>query len=158
MVRRPIERTVEGDFRLQLSSDERELLRGLPAQLHALLDGDLDHPSLHRLFPPAHEHDAEAEAEYQDLVRDGLLADRREALRVLEETVDREHLREEELHAWLRAFNDLRLVFGTRLGMTQEVSAGDLDPRHPRAQEVDAYAYLTWLQQELVSAAASEPS
>lgn len=158
MVRPPIERTVEGDFRLDLSSDERDLLRGLPAQLRSLLDGDLDDPSLRRLFPPAHEDDAEAEAGYQRLVRDELLAGRREALQVLEGTVHRERLREEELHAWLRAFNDLRLVFGTRLGLTDEISARDLDPHHPQAQELTAYAYLTWLQQELVRAVAPEPS
>jgi hypothetical protein len=158
VVWRPIERALEGDFWLRLSSDERELLRRLPAELRSLLDGDPDDPSLRRLFPPAHEDDAEAEAGYQRLMRDELLAGRREALRALEGTVDRERLREEELHAWVAALNDLRLVFGTRLRVTNESCEGDLDPRHPRAHEKAVYAYLTCLQEELVGAIATEPA
>lgn len=150
----PIERTPEGDFRLLLPSHERELLRNLPSELCSLLEGDLDEPSLSRLFPPAHEDDAEAEAGYQRLVRAGLVADRRDALRVLEGTVDREHLLEEELHTWLRAVNDLRLVFATRLGVTTGVSAHELDERHRGTHELTAYAFLTWLQQELMTAVA----
>lgn len=155
---RPIERTREGDFRLRLSGDERELLRALPAQLRALLGADPDDPALRRLFPPAYEDDADGEVEYRRLMHEELLEGRRESLRVLEATAGRDRLGEEELDAWLGALNDLRLVLGTRLGVTEETYERDLDPNDPQAYELALYAYLTWLQDNVVEAlAAGEP-
>lgn len=110
-------------------------------------------PSLRRLFPPAHE-DPEHEEEYRGLVRDQLLTGRRRALATLEETVDRETLTAEEAEAWLTVLNDARLMLGTRLGVTEETDFGAVDPEKPDAQELAVYAYLTWLQGELVEAVA----
>lgn len=151
MFRRPIEPTPEGDFRLSLSTGERELLRELPSELLALLADEPDDPTLRRLFPPAYEDDAE-EAEYRQLMHGELVDGRRQALRVLETTADRERLGENELHAWLGALNDLRLALGTRLGVTEEVYERDLDPRDPQAYDLAVYAYLTWLQEHIVEA------
>lgn len=153
MSRAPIERTRDGDFRLRLSHQERGLLRTLLAELRALLDGDATEPMLRRLFQPGYEDDLEGETEYQRLMRGELLAGRREALRMLEATSGRERLREEELHAWLGALNDLRLVLGERLGVTEEVYERELDPHDPEAYELAVYAYLTWLQEQVVEAA-----
>jgi hypothetical protein len=149
--RRPIEPTPEGDFRLSLSTGERELRRELPGELLALLADEPDDPTLRRLFPPAYEDDAE-EAEYRQLMHGELVDGRRQALRVLETTADRERLGENELHAWLGALNDLRLALGTRLGVTEEVYERDLDPRDPQAYDLAVYAYLTWLQEHIVEA------
>jgi Domain of unknown function (DUF2017) len=155
MLRAPIERTRDDDFRLHLSGDERELLRRLPAELRALLDGEPGDPALRRLFPPAYEDDAEGETEYRRLVHDELLAGRREALRVLEATSGNDRLRNEELHAWLAALNDLRLVLGERLGVSEEVYERRFDPRDPQAYELAVYGYLSWLQEQVVEAAAT---
>jgi hypothetical protein len=152
MFRRAVERTEEGDFRVVLSPDEREILRGLPGELRSLLDEDARNPALRRLFPPAYEDDAEGEQEYRRLLEGELLAGRRKALAVLEETAGRERLAEDELHAWLGALNDLRLVLGTRIGVTEELYEAELDPADPQAAEVALYLYLTWLQEELVAA------
>jgi hypothetical protein len=152
MFRRAVERTEEGDFRVVLSPDEREILRGLPGELRSLLDEDARNPALRRLFPPAYEDDAESEQEYRRLLEGELLAGRRKALAVLEETAGRERLAEDELHAWLGALNDLRLVLGTRIGVTEELYEAELDPADPQAAEVALYLYLTWLQEELVAA------
>ncbi|HEX2045190.1 MAG TPA: DUF2017 family protein [Gaiellaceae bacterium] len=149
-----VERTPAGEFRLRLSGEERRLLRELPGSLRSLLDDEPRDPSLRRLFPPAYEADEDAEAEYRALVRDELLEGRRAALATLERTAESEVLAEEELHAWLGALNDLRLVLGTRLGVTEETYVEELDPADPRAHELAVYGYLTWLQDELVSAAA----
>jgi hypothetical protein len=78
---------------------------------------------------------------------------RHEALELLEETADRERLTAEELDAWLRALGDLRLVLGTRLGVTEETYEEALDPADPRAQELSLFVYLTWLQEQAVEAA-----
>jgi Domain of unknown function (DUF2017) len=150
-----IERTREGDLRVRLSQAERDLLRDLPAELRRLLELNPEDPSARRLFPPAYEGDQDAEQEYRRLMRDELLAGRREALRVLEETADRESLTREELDAWLGALNDLRLVLGTRLGVTEELYEEALDPEDPQARETALYVYLTWLQEQLVEAAAA---
>lgn len=155
MFRAPIERTQEGDFRLRLSHEERELLRTLIAELRPLLDGEASEPMLRRLFPPGYQDDVEGETEYQRLMHGELLAGRREALRMLEATSGRERLREEELHAWLGALNDLRLVLGERLGVTEEVYEREFDPDDPEAHGLAVYAYLSWLQEQVVEAAAT---
>jgi Domain of unknown function (DUF2017) len=156
-VSRPrIERTKEGGIRIRLSQAERELLRGLPAELRRLLDVNPEDPSARRLFPPAYDADQDAEKEYRRLMRDELLAERREALRVLEETADRDRLTQDELDAWLGALNDLRLVLGTRLGVTEELYEDAVDPEDPQARETALYLYLTWLQEQLVEAAAAD--
>jgi hypothetical protein len=147
-----IRRTRRGDFRLRLSRDERQLLRALPGQLRQLLG--TDDPSLARLYPPAYADDPEAQAEYEHLTRGELDARRREALRTMETTVDAERLDEPELEAWLQALEDLRLVLGTRLGVTEEVYTRPLSPRDPRAPELALYGYLSWLQEQAVAALA----
>jgi uncharacterized protein DUF2017 len=154
--RRPIEPTRAGDFRLRLSVGERELLRELPAELLGLLTAEPDDPVLERLFPPAYEDDEAEEIEYQRLMHGELVDGRREALRVLETTADRERLAANELHAWLGALNDLRLVLGTRLGVSEEVYERDLDPRDPQAYDLAVYAYLSWLQEHVVEATSAD--
>jgi Domain of unknown function (DUF2017) len=153
LVPRAIERTREGDFRLRLSDAERDLLGRLSAELLDLLADDPDDPTLRRLRPSAYEDDPEAEGEYRRLMEAELEEGRREALRVFSETADRERLTAEELDAWLRALTDLRLALGTRLDVTEDTYAQDIDPRDPAAYELSVFAYLSWLQEQAVEAA-----
>jgi hypothetical protein len=147
--RRRIERTADGDLRLRLSRSERGILRSLREELQLLLEDDPDDPDLRRLFPPAY-GDAEEEAEYRRLVGDELLEGRRQALETLRATVDRDRLTPDEAQAWLTALNDVRLVLGTRLGVTEETFLAGVRLRDPRARELAVYAYLSWLQEQLV--------
>jgi hypothetical protein len=156
LARSPIQRTRGGDFRLRLSDGERALLRRLPAELIALLAADPDDPALRRLRPSAYEDDPEAEDEYRRLMEGELEAGRREALRLLAETADRDRLTAEELDAWLRALTDLRLALGTRLEVTEEVYERAIDPRDPQAHELSVFAYLSWLQEQAVEAATQD--
>jgi Domain of unknown function (DUF2017) len=149
----PIQRTREGDYRLRLSETERELLRSLPRELLGRLADDPEDPSLRRLRPSAYEDDNEADDEFRRLMQSELEAGRREALGVLAETSARERLTAEELDAWLRALTDLRLALGTRLGVTEETYAKDIDPRDPAAYELSVFVYLSWLQEQAVEAA-----
>ena len=146
-----IERTKEGDFRLRLPRAERELLRRLPSELRELLAAAPADPNLRRLFPPAYEDDAD-EAEYRRLMRADLVEGRRQDLGVLQETVDHDRLSLDEAQAWLTALNDLRLVLGTRLDVSEETLLYALDPREPDARELALYAYLSGLQEEWVAA------
>ena len=145
-----IERTRRGDFRLRLSREEREVLRALPNQLRELLG--TDDPSLERLFPTAYAEDTHAQADFEHLTRDELVSRKLRALRVMEATVDADRLDEEELNAWLGALEDLRLVLGTRLDVTEEISTRPFSPHDPRAPELALYGYLSWLQEQAVAA------
>jgi hypothetical protein len=148
-----VARTSDGGFRLQLSAEERALLRSLPGQLRELL-GTND-PALRRLSPPAYPDDASKDAEYRELVGGELEAGRRRALEVMEETIDAERLDEEQISAWLGALNDLRLVLGTRLDVTEEMYDEGIPEGDPRAPAYAVYGYLGWLEEQIVSALAT---
>ena len=154
ILRRRLER--RGDrFRLRLTRNERDVLRAVMADVRSRLQHDPGDPDLVRLFPPAYDGEAD-EAEYRELMGEELLDGRVAALRVVERTVDGDHLEPADVEAWLRALNDVRLVLGTQLGVTEETQIGGLDPRDPRARELALYGYLSWLQEQVVEALAGE--
>ena len=153
----PVERTPDG-VRLRLSREERALLAHLAGELRALLASDPDAPTLQRLFPDAYAGDDEAEEDYRRLVHSDLVGGRLAALRVVEETLTRDRLDDEELDAWLRSVNDLRLVLGTRLGVTEEVYELELGSGDPVAPELAVFFYLTWLQERVLEALQAGPA
>jgi Domain of unknown function (DUF2017) len=150
----PIERTETGDFLLRLGPEERGLLRRLSAELEELLAAEPEDPSLRRLRPRAYE-DEEVEREFRSLMGGELESLRLENLRGLAETAGRDRLDAEELDRWLAALNDLRLVLGTRLDVTEDQFADGFDPSAPHAYELAVYAFLTWLQEAAIEAASS---
>jgi hypothetical protein len=150
---RRVKRTRRGDFTVKLPDHERELLASLPAQLRELLDSD--DPATERLFPPAYAADPERDEDYQRLMHDDLVAHRRTALDVMEATLDQERLSEEELSAWLSALNDLRLVLGTKLDVSEDMYEEGMPPDDPRAPAFALYGYLGWLQEQVVDALAA---
>ena len=150
MARARIERTPKGDFRLRLPEVERAVLASLPGQLRELLS--TEDAALRRLFPPAYPDDDEREEEYRRLVREDLLGEHLESLRILEETVEARRLAEDQMTAWLGALNDLRLVLGTRLDVSEDEP--DVEEDDPRAPALALYHYLGWLQTEVIAALA----
>lgn len=155
---RRVKRLGPDRYRIQLPEQEREVLRSLVPQLRELLT--TDDPSLTRLFPTAYPDDPERDAGYQALVRDELLEKRFASLDVLEATIDaadgRRELSGDELSAWMRALNDLRLVLGTRLDVTEDDDAGDIDPSDPDAPAWAIYHYLAMLLTFVVDALADD--
>jgi hypothetical protein len=151
-MRPPIRRLSEAEYGLTLGRRERAVLRTLPGALERLLEEEPEAPELRRLFPPAYAEDEGAEDEYRRLVRDELVQGRRAALRAFAESLERDRLTADELDAWLRALNDLRLFLGTRLDVSEEQLAEAIDPRDPRAEELALYLYLSWLQEHVVEA------
>ncbi len=145
-----VKRLRSGRYQLRLDADERALLRGLPKQLRELLL--TDDPSLLRLFPTAYTDDPAREADYQQLMREDLLELHRGALEVMEETIDAADLDEEQLIAWMKAVNQMRLVLGTRLEVTEDMYEEGVDPEDPRAPGFALYSYLGWLQEHIVQA------
>ena len=152
---RRIQRTRDGNYALRLPAEERELLRQLPDELQTMLEIEPEDPGLRRLFPHTYEDEQDEEA-YQEVVGDELLDGRRRALRVVAETAEAERLTPEQAQSWLTALNDLRLVLGTRLDVKEEELMNDLRPNDPRAPDLALYAYLSWLQEQLVEAMSSE--
>lgn len=141
-------------YRISLPEPERELLRSLVPQLRELLT--TDDPSLTRLFPTAYADDPERDAGYQALVRDELLDKRFASLDVLEETIDGGELTGDELSAWMRSVNDLRLVLGTRLDVGEDDDPSDLDPAAPEAALWGIYHYLGMLLSLVIDALSAD--
>jgi hypothetical protein len=146
-----ITRTRRGTYALRLPSAERELLTNLVDQLRELLTITTDDPSVRRLFPTAYHDDVERDREYQQLVRDELLERRLAALATVEETVDLDELTEEQLSGWLTSLNDLRLVLGTRLDVSED-DLVELAEDDPDAPALAVYGYLGFLLSEVVEA------
>jgi hypothetical protein len=150
--RRRVRRTHGDTYQLHLPAVERELVANLVDQLRDLLTATTDDPSVRRLFPTAYNEDPERDREYQQLVRDELLERRLAALATVEQTADAETVDEEQLSAWLTALNDVRLVLGTRLDVTEDLSAVEADD--PDAPAYAVYDYLGFLVSEVVDALA----
>ena len=150
---RRVRRTRRGDFEVRLPDEERALLRDLVPQLRSILDNDLSDPSLRRLFPTAYPEDPERDQEYRQLVGDELLERRQASLDTLLATVDATKLSEDELTAWMTSVNDLRLVLGTRLDVSEEMDPvpGTDDPNAPLLM---LYGYLGYLLESIVEALA----
>lgn len=159
---RRVRRVGDDRYRVSFPDGERELLQSLVPQLRELLttgvaDGD---PSLNRLFPTAYPDDPERDAGYQALVRDELLEKRFTSLDVLESTLDAEASGREftgdELSAAMRALNDLRLVLGTRLDVSEDDDVDAIDPEDPDAPAWSVYHYLGMLVAFMVEALAED--
>ena len=149
------ERGEGGGVELRLSREERSLLAGVVAELRALLEGAPGDPSLRRLFPPAYD-EAEDESAYRELMGGELLEGRLAALELVAQTLERERLSADEAASWLRALNDLRLVLGTRLDVREDTFADELRRDDPRAPALAIYAYLSWMQEQLISALSTD--
>jgi hypothetical protein len=152
---RRIKRTRSGEFEVRLSADEREVLRGLPAQMRDALELGRDDPAVARLNPQACLDDAEVDAEFHRLMDEDLNAGRLAALETFEKSVDNTRLDEQEALAWLRAVNDVRLLLGTRLDVGEDPDDRQVSPDDPRAPGFALYDYLSLLTQELVDALAA---
>jgi hypothetical protein len=155
MTRPPVLQRTDGGFAIGLTSDERSLLRSFAAQLRDAIRTVAD-PSkpvpdeLRRLLPTAYPTDDAAQAEFEESQRKETLGHYARALEILTETANADELSEEEVSAWLDALVELRLVYGTALGV--EETWDEPDAADPRYGEWVAYAYLTYLASELVEA------
>ncbi len=143
---------------VSLGRSERELLASIAPQVRRLLqDADTqDDVAVSRLFPVAYseETDAERETEYRLLAQDELRTSHDNALAVLESSAQADRLDEDQANAWMRALNSIRLVLGTRLGVTEEGDERPDDRDDPRMAAFAVYDFLTALLAELVDALA----
>lgn len=154
--RRPVVPNGDGTFSLNLREEERALIAAIVPDLRALLADDPGDEMLTRLFPTAVPDDPEAEAEYREMVRDELVSKRMARLDTVAELAEATVLDREQLAAWMGAVNDVRLVLGTRLEVTEDDEFEEADEDDPESVARSAYWYLGWLLEHLVEASASE--
>ena len=126
----------------------------LLGQLAEQVEEHPDDPSTYRLRPTAYLHDPDAEAAFRLLAGEELRTSQRAAIDVVVASASKDRLSEDELWAWLRALNSVRLVAGTRLDIRE-----DDEPR-PDLSGLDeatrslwaVYDWTTALQAEVVLA------
>ena len=158
---RHIGRTTDGRIAVRLAPREREILGTLAGELAREAAGDVvpesggADPGLARLTPDAEAADAEASAAFRELTGADLEAARQGRFAMLAETIDAAYLDEAHALAWLGAVNDLRLVHGTRLGVTDDTGSGPVDESDPDAGRTVVFLWLGWVEEQLVEALAA---
>jgi len=150
---------VAGDL-LELLGEEADADPDPLAAMVGLSDGPVEapeDPALARLLPDAYGDDDEAATEFRRYTEGDLRAGKRANAGTVLATLapltgrgGRLVLDRDEADAWLGCLNDLRLVLGSRLEVTEET---ELDPRadDPRAHALQVYGWLGWLQESLLS-------
>lgn len=162
----------DGSVSAELDVDERELLAFLIEDALELLHFDLAaeqdadpfdalvaefqihpvhgprDPVSQRLFPDAFSGDDEASAEFRRFTEAQLRTTRarrsRAVLEALRQMTDEFVLSQADAHECVQVLTDLRLVLGTRLGISDERNGDDSGAAH------EVYDWLTWLQESLV--------
>ncbi len=145
---RRIRRHRKGHVVVDLDADERRILGELAEQLRQLLLSG-EQPSLRRLFPTAYPQHPNAEREYRSLVHDSLLEQRLATIERFEATLAATTLTTDELGCWTAVLNDLRLVLGTILDVSEDDHALPEDDDE-LAYTHAVYHYLGLLVEESV--------
>ena len=143
----PIERVRNG-FVFNIGNDERQLVARLLTELSQLLMGESGDPRLIRIFPPAYHlaNDAEADAEYQRLMREDLVASRLAGITTVNAALQEPGpVGEETMIAFIQAINGLRLVLGTMLDVVEDHDPDEVDDDDPLVGEHHLYNFLSWL-------------
>jgi hypothetical protein len=141
-----------GDIVVGLDAVERDLLTSLAAQYEDVLhDDEGDDPVHGRLFPTAYRDDADADDEFRQYTREGLVERKsanagRIAASVAASADGRILLDRDAVGAWLPALTDLRLVIAERLGIRSD------DDTVPDTQLGQVYHWLAELQARLIDA------
>jgi hypothetical protein len=176
--------TRDGGATARLDPAEAALLRGLIGQVMDLIAEDRprrrtltptddladfftdqdkspdipDDPVLARLLPDAYRDDPEAAREFRRYTESSLRDTKHESAQIMLDTLPaaggKVRLTSDEARAWLRAINDIRLAFGTRLSVTEdyEEQLAELDPEDPKAAAFEVYGWLGAVQSSLVQA------
>ena len=107
-------------------------------------------PALARLFPDGYSDDEHASADFRRFTEQDLRAQKVAALTSVRDSLSdwtgKSSITAQQAQDWLKAINDLRLVLGTRLEITDEVET-DFEADEPG---IHLYNYLTYLQGTLI--------
>ena len=162
----PVFRLKNGNYKIELADDHRQLITQLVEQLRDSLATTTDDANLRRLFPTAYNNDAKKDAEYQRLMRDELLESRLAAIDVTIKVIaQNDEISAEEIDAFARSINSLRLVLGTTLDIAESDYGSQNDTQQSESSDGDEtskadeyliqkelYEYLGWLLEWTVTA------
>ena len=115
-------------------------------------------PVVARLLPDAYQDDPEKAGEFRKYTESSLREAKKYFAQTLLETLPPEggkvRLTADQARDWLRALNDIRLMFGVRLEVTEEFEEqlAGLDPKDPRLPAFEVYGWLGMVQESLVHA------
>lgn len=170
-----------GAVQIVLTGEEASALAALAAQVATMLADDTpattdpleamvgmttepvdapDDPALRRLLPDAYADDTMS-GEFRRLMDGELrrlkteaLDDMRGAVAAADDSGMKVRLAPQQAESWLQALNDIRLVLGTRLDVTEDLEDrwAQLGPDDPMAPLLAAYEWLGWLQESVVQA------
>lgn len=153
--KRVVEPLRSGGFRLNVEDGERQLIVRLMGELReVMVRSDPDGPGLRRLFPTAYHDDPEADAEYQRLMREELVASRLAGIETVTAALAAPEMTADELYATMQGVNSLRLVLGTMLDLGEDDEPWAVTDDDPHAAEAHLYDYLSWLLDHIVGALA----
>lgn len=124
------------------------LIESLCTEIETLLRSDS--PLLERLFPPPYGDDTERNEGYSALAGPELVEHRLEALATVRTVLHSTRVTEDQFMAWMRSLNDMRLVLGTMMDISDDDLLAEVDPRHSQAFAV--YEFLGGLLELTVSA------
>jgi hypothetical protein len=120
---------------------------------YTLNDFDIPEP-IKRLIPTAYPRDEQAQENFSALTAPHLLKEHIDRLTSLSGVISNQYVTGEELNEWVIALNDLRLVLGTSIGVTENSAMPDMsDPLIPQWV---AYSFLSELVEEIISVLFSE--
>jgi hypothetical protein len=117
-------------------------------------------PVVARLLPDAYRDDPEKAGEFRKYTESSLREAKKYFAQTLLETLPPQggkvRLTGDQARDWLRTLNDIRLMFGVRLEVTEdfEEQLAALDPKDPRAAAFEVYGWLGAVQESLVRALA----
>jgi uncharacterized protein DUF2017 len=117
-------------------------------------------PVLARLLPDAYQDDSKASGEFRKYTESSLREAKKYFAQVMLDTLPesggRIRLTGDQARDWMRALNDVRLMFGVRLEVTEdfEEQLSALDPEDPVLPAFEVYGWLGAVQESLVQALA----
>lgn len=155
--RKIVEPLRDGRYRLNIESDARTLIARLAGELRdVVMRADPSSEALRRLFPVAYHTDPDADAEYQRLMREELVASRLASVETIlaalrPDETDAPELTSDELYALMQSLNALRLLLGTMLDVGED-DAVAIDETAEDAGARYLYDYLSWLLDHIVHA------
>ncbi len=152
MSSREIKRINEDSFRLDLHPQVRQLLLDLKEMTLSHVEDNS--PAARRIYPIAYQNSPEMEMDFQQLTREPLTNHHRHNLTIFESTLSKSELTQHEALAWMSALNDMRLVLGTALDLSEdEVTPAEDDPNY---EGYVIYNLLTYLQGVLIEEVQSD--